>query len=93
MTEKLSIGPSRAMCRRISIAPCISASAWMMTDCGTPTPRLPFAPVPASLMQPCLPLAPLEGKTGADVLRKLVEVGEAYAECADGKAALIRAVR
>jgi hypothetical protein len=44
-------------------------------------------------MQPCQQLAPLEGKTGADVLRKLVEVGEAYAECADGKAALIRAVR
>lgn len=44
-------------------------------------------------MQTCPPLLPLEGKTGADVLRKLVEVGEAYYECADGKAALIRAVR
>jgi hypothetical protein len=31
--------------------------------------------------------------TGADVLRKLVEVGQAYNDCADGKAALIRAVR
>jgi hypothetical protein len=36
---------------------------------------------------------PLEGKTGADVLRKLVEVGQAFNECADGKAALIKAVR
>jgi hypothetical protein len=44
-------------------------------------------------MQPCPPLVPLEGKTGADVLRKLMEVGEAYAECSDGKAALIRAVQ
>lgn len=44
-------------------------------------------------MQPCPPLLPLEGKTGADVLRKLVEIGQAYHDCADGKAALIEAVR
>jgi hypothetical protein len=31
--------------------------------------------------------------TGADVLKKLVEVGQVYRECADGKDALIRAVR
>jgi hypothetical protein len=31
--------------------------------------------------------------TGADVLRKLVEVGQAYNECSDSKAALIKAVR
>ena len=65
----------------------------MMTGCATQTPRSPAAPVPANLLQPCQQLAPLEGKTGADVLRKLVEVGEAYSECADGKAALVRAVR
>jgi hypothetical protein len=81
------------MCRRISIALCISASAWMMTGCATSTPRSPAAPVPANMLQLCPSLAPLEGKTGADVLRKLLEVGEAYAECADGKAALICAVR
>jgi hypothetical protein len=44
-------------------------------------------------MQPCPVLTPLEGKTGADLLQKLVEVGQAYNECADGKAALIRAVQ
>jgi hypothetical protein len=44
-------------------------------------------------MQPCPPLEPLQGTTGADVLRKLVEVGQAYHECSDGKDALIRAVR
>lgn len=44
-------------------------------------------------MQACPPLQPLEGKTGADVLRKLVEVGQAYNDCADGKAALIRAAQ
>lgn len=44
-------------------------------------------------MQPCLRLVSLEDKTGADVLRKLMEVGEAYAECSDGKAALMRAVQ
>jgi hypothetical protein len=31
--------------------------------------------------------------TGADVLRKLVEVGKAYNACADGKKQLIEAVR
>lgn len=44
-------------------------------------------------MQPCPQLEPLQGTTGADVLRKLVEVGQAYNDCSDGKAALIRAVR
>jgi hypothetical protein len=44
-------------------------------------------------MQPCPPLEPLQGTTGADVLRKLVEVGQGYNECADAHAALVRAVR
>jgi hypothetical protein len=44
-------------------------------------------------MQPCPPLEPLQGTTGADVLRKLVEVGQAYNECSDDKAALIKAIR
>jgi hypothetical protein len=38
-------------------------------------------------------MQPLEGKTGAEVLRKLVEVGQAYNECADAHTALIKAVR
>jgi hypothetical protein len=35
----------------------------------------------------------MDGKTGADVLRKLVEVGRLYHECRDGKQALIDAVK
>lgn len=30
--------------------------------------------------------------TGADLTRKLIEVGQAYYDCADGKATLIQAV-
>jgi len=38
-------------------------------------------------------LTPLDGKTGADVLRKFVEVGKLYSECRDGKQALIDVVK
>ena len=62
------------------------------TGCAASTPRL-RGNLPASLTQPCPPLAPLDGKTGADVLRKLVEVGRAYNECAAGKQALIDALQ
>ncbi len=44
-------------------------------------------------MQPCPALTPLEGKTGADVVRKFVEVGKMYGECAEGKRRLIDAVK
>lgn len=44
-------------------------------------------------MQPCPPLTPLEGVTGADVLRKFIEVGEMYNDCRGSMEALIRAVR
>jgi hypothetical protein len=49
--------------------------------------------VPVSLLQPCPPLAPLDGISGADMLRKLVEVGRMYNDCADSMDALIEAVR
>lgn len=35
----------------------------------------------------------MAGKTGADHLRKIIEVSEAYYSCADAHAALIRAVQ
>jgi hypothetical protein len=35
----------------------------------------------------------MAGKTGADHLRKIIEVSEAYYECADAHNALIKAVR
>ena len=44
-------------------------------------------------MQTCPPLTPLDGKTGADVLRKFVEVGKMYGECAESKRRLIDAVK
>ena len=44
-------------------------------------------------MQLCPDLTPMAGKTGADFLRKIIEVSEAYYACADGKAALVRAVQ
>ena len=44
-------------------------------------------------MQTCPALTPLDGKTGADVVRKFVEVGKMYRECADGKQKLIDAVK
>ena len=49
--------------------------------------------IPASLLLPCPQLLPLEGMTGADVTRKLIEVGQAYYDCADSKAALIKAAQ
>lgn len=49
--------------------------------------------IPASLLQPCPQLLPLKGMTGADLTRKLVEVGAAYYDCADSKGKLIQAVQ
>ncbi|WP_445304385.1 hypothetical protein [Nitrosovibrio sp. Nv4] len=49
--------------------------------------------MPANLLSPCPPLTPLENKTGAAIVRKFVEVGELYNNCAMGKAALIEAVK
>jgi hypothetical protein len=93
MKSKSCIARSPGAWKRWSSVTCIAMSAWMMTACASSTAHLPAAPIPANLLQPCPPLEPLEGKTGADVLRKLVEIGEAYNGCADGKAALIKAVR
>lgn len=43
-------------------------------------------------MQPCQPLQPLEGNTGADLTKSIVENAARYWSCADGKQALIDAV-
>jgi hypothetical protein len=51
------------------------------------------APIPASLLQPCQPLNELDGVTGADVLKNITDNAALYHSCADGKAALIRAVK
>lgn len=66
----------------------------MLTACASPMPPSPVRPpLPPLLLQPCPPLSPLQGTTGADVLRKLVEVGEAYHDCAVSKDALIKAAQ
>lgn len=66
----------------------------MLTGCLKSMPLSQAKPpIPASLTQPCPPLTPLAGMTGADVTRKLVEVGKAFNECADGKQALINAIK
>jgi hypothetical protein len=44
-------------------------------------------------VQLCPPLTPLEGKTGAHVLRKLIEVGQQYNECRAIHGALVKAVQ
>ena len=86
-------GRSRAMCKRLLSAQFIVMIVWMTAGCATPTPHLPAVPIPANLTQPCPDLTPMAGKTGADVLRKIVEISQAYYECADAHAALIEAVR
>jgi hypothetical protein len=66
----------------------------MLTGCATSTPpQLAAPPIPASLMQPCPPLVPLTGTTGADVARTMVNWGKAYNACADGKSALVNALK
>lgn len=45
------------------------------------------------MLNDCPAIPPLEGGTGADLLRKLVEVGEMYNICAKEKQALNEAVR
>ena len=40
-------------------------------------------------MQLCPPLSELHGKTGKDLVDKLVEVSEQYYECADKHQALV----
>lgn len=48
--------------------------------------------MPADLLAPCESLTPLADGTAAAVLRKLVEVGESYRDCAARHAALVDAV-
>jgi hypothetical protein len=74
------------------IALCIAVLASILGACSASMPPLPEKPtIPASLLLPCPKLLPLEGMTGLDLTRKLIEVGAAYYDCADSKQALIDA--
>lgn len=61
-----------------------------MPPCSAPPPQQ-RAVISQDLLQPCPKLKPLVGKDGIAVTRKLVEVGDAYNDCADSKAKLIGA--
>jgi hypothetical protein len=51
------------------------------------------APLAGNLTAPCPDLTPLDDGLAATVLRKLVEVGEAYRLCAARHAELVKAVQ
>lgn len=66
----------------------------MLTGCATSTPPLLDRPaLQVNLTQPCDPLGALEGLTGADLTRKLIEVGEQYRVCQARHADLVKAVQ
>ena len=66
----------------------------MLTQCTPLTPLLPDRPpLPPELTQACQPLNPLTDGRAATVLRKLVEIGQAYYDCAARHDALARAVQ
>lgn len=50
-------------------------------------------PLQGSLIQPCQDLTPLDDGAGASVLRKLVEVSDAYYVCAVRHAQLVKAIQ
>lgn len=52
--------------------------------------RAPLAP---SLTEACPPLEALSGTTGAEVLKKMIEVSEQYYDCADKHKRLTEAVK
>jgi hypothetical protein len=90
-------GLSTAPSRRKSIASltglCTLTLALTTTGCATPMPpSQERSPLPANLTAPCPNLTPLDGPSGASVLRKLVEVAEAYYECQRRHRALAEAV-
>ncbi len=93
MGNASSTRSSKSAWKRISTGLFIFASALTIAGCATSTPLSPAPPIPANLVQECPPLTPLEGKTGAHVLRKLIEVGQQYNECRAIHGALVKAVQ
>ena len=69
--------------------------ALTLTGCGALMQRSSAAraPLDASLTAECPVLSPLAEGTGAAVLRKMIEVSDAYYDCAARHRALVNAVR
>ena len=78
-------------CRKSSNALFTAAIALTLTACASSTPPSAVKP-PADLTQPCLPLSPLSGTTGADILPWAVQTVHLYKDCAARHDALARAV-
>ena len=60
----------------------------LLTGCATGK-----VDVPASLMQKCPELFKLEGMSGEHLIKNITLNAKVYHDCADGKAALIEAVK
>lgn len=76
------------------IVPCIAISALTLPGCAAlPGPSKERAPLDASLTAPCPPLPLLADTTGAAALRWMIGAAEAYNDCADSKAKLVKAVQ
>ena len=68
--------------------------ACLLAGCASPMPPSQGrTPLDASLVEPCPPLSPLADGTGAAVLRKLIEVGDAYADCSARHRRMVEATR
>ncbi len=62
----------------------------LLTGCATPISKVG---IPPNLMQPCTHLNKLDGLTGKQLIQNIVSNAELYHNCADGKAALIEAIK
>ena len=73
---------------------CIGVSVFLIWGCASPMqPSQGRAPIPATLTVECPPLSPLVDGSAGSVLRKFVEVSEAYYDCAAKHRELVKAVR
>ncbi len=93
-SRKLCTAPLPAKWTRSLTALFTATSVLILTaSCAQTPPSSARAPLDATLTSPCPPLSPLADGTGGAVLRKLIEVGQMYKDCADAKARLVEAVR
>lgn len=90
---ELSTVPSHSWLTRLWIVLSIGVIVWMMLGCSSLMQGSPANdPLPGNLTAECPVLSPLEGKTGAALVRKLLEVSELYYDCRDKHRRLKEAV-